>query len=36
MEARNFIVAREMLTEGNWLLTTMNDVPRYEKPPFPP
>ncbi|PJX24575.1 dolichyl-phosphate-mannose--protein mannosyltransferase [Psychroflexus sp. S27] len=35
MEARNFIVAREMLTEGNWLLTTMNDVPRYEKPPFP-
>ncbi|MFD0932876.1 ArnT family glycosyltransferase [Psychroflexus salinarum] len=35
MEARNFNVAREMLTEGNWLLTTMNDVPRYEKPPFP-
>ncbi len=35
MEARNFNVAREMLTEGNWLLTTMNGIPRYEKPPFP-
>lgn len=35
MEARNFNVAREMLTEGHWLLTTMNDLPRYEKPPFP-
>ncbi len=35
MEARNFNVAREMLTEGNWLLTTMNGLPRYEKPPFP-
>lgn len=35
MEARNFIVAREMLTEGHWLLTTMNDIARYEKPPFP-
>lgn len=35
MEARNFIVAREMLTENHWLLTTMNDVARYEKPPFP-
>jgi len=36
MEARNFIVAREMLNDGNWLLTTMNGIPRYEKPPFPP
>lgn len=36
MEARNFIVAREMLSDGNWLLTTMNGIPRYEKPPFPP
>lgn len=35
MEARNFIVAREMLTDGHWFLTTMNDIARYEKPPFP-
>ena len=35
MEARNFITAREMITDGNWLLTTMNDLPRYEKPPLP-
>lgn len=35
MEARNFISAREMLHDGNWLLTTMNHVPRYEKPPLP-
>lgn len=35
MEARNFVTAREMLTEGNWILTTMNDYPRYEKPPLP-
>ncbi|MDN6280245.1 MAG: glycosyltransferase family 39 protein [Psychroflexus sp.] len=35
MEARNFNVAKEMLTGGNWFLTTMNAVPRYEKPPLP-
>ncbi|MEZ4803739.1 MAG: glycosyltransferase family 39 protein [Gelidibacter sp.] len=35
MEARNFITAREMLTDGNWLLTTMNGEARYEKPPLP-
>ncbi|WP_417444879.1 ArnT family glycosyltransferase [Joostella sp.] len=35
MEARNFVTAREMLHNGNWILTTMNDFPRYEKPPFP-
>ena len=35
MEARNFVTAREMLTEGNWILTTLNDFPRYEKPPLP-
>ncbi|MCM5664414.1 ArnT family glycosyltransferase [Galbibacter mesophilus] len=35
MEARNFVAAREMVTQGNWLLTTMNDFPRYEKPPLP-
>ncbi|MDT0677255.1 ArnT family glycosyltransferase [Autumnicola musiva] len=35
MEARNFITAREMLNEGNWIFTTMNAEPRYEKPPLP-
>ncbi len=35
MEARNFITAREMVFNHNWLLTTMNDLPRYEKPPLP-
>jgi len=35
MEARNFVTAREMITDGNWLLTTMNGEPRYEKPPLP-
>ncbi|MGY5849799.1 ArnT family glycosyltransferase [Salegentibacter sp. F14] len=35
MEARNFITAREMLEKNNWLLTTLNDLPRYQKPPLP-
>ncbi len=35
MEARNFITAREMVTHHNWLLTTLNDLPRYQKPPLP-
>jgi 4-amino-4-deoxy-L-arabinose transferase-like glycosyltransferase len=35
MEARNFVVAREMISENNWFLTTMNGEARYEKPPFP-
>ncbi|SDL42952.1 4-amino-4-deoxy-L-arabinose transferase [Salinimicrobium catena] len=35
MEARNFITAREMVNMDNWLLTTMNAEPRYEKPPLP-
>lgn len=35
MEARNFITAREMLTDNNWLLTTMNGEARYQKPPLP-
>ncbi|MGV6831117.1 MAG: ArnT family glycosyltransferase [bacterium] len=35
MEARNFITAREMINDGNWLLTTMNGEARYEKPPLP-
>ncbi len=35
MEARNFVTAREMVEDGNWILTTMNGTPRYEKPPLP-
>ena len=35
MEARNFITAREMLSHNNWILTTLNGEPRYEKPPLP-
>ncbi|MFD1064104.1 ArnT family glycosyltransferase [Winogradskyella litorisediminis] len=35
MEARNFVSAREMLTDNNWLLTTFNGEPRYQKPPLP-
>ncbi|QBN20054.1 ArnT family glycosyltransferase [Flavobacterium nackdongense] len=35
MEARNFITAREMVGNNNWILTTINDLPRYEKPPLP-
>lgn len=35
MEARNFVSAREMAEEGHWIFTTLNNVPRYEKPPLP-
>jgi 4-amino-4-deoxy-L-arabinose transferase-like glycosyltransferase len=35
MEARNFISAREMLSDDHWILTTMNGEPRYQKPPLP-
>ncbi len=35
MEARNFTTAHEMLNDGNWLLTTLNGEPRYQKPPLP-
>lgn len=35
MEARNYISAREMLTDNHWILTTMNGEARYEKPPLP-
>jgi 4-amino-4-deoxy-L-arabinose transferase-like glycosyltransferase len=35
MEARNFITAREMIQDDNWILTTMNGEPRYQKPPLP-
>lgn len=35
MEARNFVTAREMVDDGNWILTTLNGEPRYQKPPLP-
>lgn len=35
MEARNFLVTREMFQDGNYFLTTLNGIPRYEKPPAP-
>jgi len=35
MEARNFTTAREMINDGNWILTTLNGEPRYQKPPLP-
>ncbi len=35
MEARNFVTAREMLTQDHWLLTTLNNIARYQKPPLP-
>lgn len=35
MEARNFISAREMVENKEYLLTTLNNQPRYEKPPLP-
>jgi len=35
MECRNIITAREMVYDGNWVMTTMNGEPRIEKPPFP-
>ena len=35
MEARNFVTAREMILENNWLMPTFNGEPRYQKPPLP-
>ena len=35
MEARNFISAREMVQNREYLLTTLNNEPRYQKPPLP-
>lgn len=35
MEARNLVSAREMVEDGNWIFTTLNGLPRYEKPPLP-
>ncbi|HPD96538.1 MAG TPA: glycosyltransferase family 39 protein [Tenuifilaceae bacterium] len=35
MEARNFQTAREMVQNNEYLLTTLNAEPRYQKPPLP-
>lgn len=35
MESRNIVTAREMVSDGNWLVPTMNGELRLEKPPFP-
>ena len=35
MEARNFQTANEIIENDNWLLPTLNDEPRYQKPPLP-
>ena len=35
MEARNFATAREMINLDHWIFTTLNNEPRYEKPPLP-
>lgn len=35
MESRNFITAREMTQQQNWLLPTMNGELRLAKPPLP-
>ena len=35
MESRNFVTAREMVAENNWLVPTMNGEIRLAKPPMP-
>lgn len=35
MESRNLVTAREIVTDGNWLVPTMNGELRLEKPPLP-
>ncbi|WP_347156664.1 ArnT family glycosyltransferase [Pontibacter chitinilyticus] len=35
MEARNFITAREIVSNGHWLVPTMNGYVRLAKPPLP-
>lgn len=35
METRNLITAREMVANNDWIFTTLNGHPRYEKPPLP-
>lgn len=35
MESRNFVTAREMIANDNWLIPTMNGEYRFAKPPLP-
>lgn len=35
MESRNLVTAREMVSDGNWMVPTMNGELRLEKPPLP-
>lgn len=35
MESRNIVTAREMVSDGHWIVTTMNGEYRFEKPPLP-
>lgn len=35
MESRNIVTARDIATNGNWLVPTMNGELRLEKPPLP-
>ncbi|WP_293721649.1 glycosyltransferase family 39 protein [uncultured Cetobacterium sp.] len=35
MESRNFITAREIVLNNEWLVTTLNGQYRFEKPPLP-
>ncbi len=35
MESRNFITAREIIFNNEWLITTLNGNYRFEKPPLP-
>ena len=35
MESRNIVTGREMVSDGNWLVPTMNGELRLEKPPLP-
>ena len=35
MECRNIVAAREMVTDGHWLVPTLNGELRLEKPPLP-
>lgn len=35
MEARNFITAREMILNDNYIIPTLNGILRFEKPPLP-
>lgn len=34
-EARNMVIAHEMVTDGHWLIPHMNGEPRLATPPFP-